>query len=347
MCNWGLLARSFLIFFLLLFTTFSASPQIPGGFALQVNGMVRYTSTRRPAENVLVRIESFSGGLVGQVTTDRSGKFSFSGLQPIQYVVSIHTPGYQDDRRNVNLATSNSEYLNFDLTSSGSYEIEAKTSGPALGGVVDARIPVEAQDEYQKAAILLDDKKGVRSAEAKEHLEKAVKFYPQYLEAHIMLGLTYMNLKDWTNAERSLKTALTINKEASTAYFALGEMYLRQKKYTSAQEILNTGLKLKEDSATGHLTLARVYWESAPESPDEQKFRSTAQNAWREVSRALQIDPKFPEAHLFAGNLLLRARRPADALSHYEQYISLAPDGEFAALTNETITKIRSSLVKK
>ena len=341
-CDKRLCSRIAILIFLAVSTgAAQIESRIPRGFSLQVNGQVRYGNSHQPAENVLVRIENFSGGLVSQVLTDRTGKFTFSGLNPIQYVVTVHAPGYVDSSRNVNLATSNSEYLNFEMIGQNSSDIEPKPGGAK---VIDARVPADAQAEYAKAAELLNDQRSNKSAEARSHLEKAVKIFPEYLEAQIMLGLACMNLKDWANAEKALHAALAINKDASTAYFALGEVYLRQKKYSAAEETLKAGLKLKDDAAAAHLTLARVYWESAPTAADPEKFKNLAENAWREVNRALQLDPNMAEAHLFAGNLLLRARRPADALKHYEQYLVLAPDGEFAAETRKTIDKIKASL---
>jgi outer membrane protein assembly factor BamD (BamD/ComL family) len=49
---------------------------------------------------------------------------------------------------------------------------------------------------------------------------------------------------------------------------------------------------------------------------------------------------------LLAGNLLLRARRGEAALAQFEQYIKLAPNGEFAEPTKAMIQKIKDSLAK-
>src|SRR6266540_1475057 len=73
--------------------------------SLQINGQVRYAQGARPAEFILVRVETFSGGVAGEMTTDRSGKFTFIGLAPELYVVSVRTPGFREASQQVDLRT--------------------------------------------------------------------------------------------------------------------------------------------------------------------------------------------------------------------------------------------------
>jgi Tfp pilus assembly protein PilF len=325
-------------------------PRLPMNFSLQVNGMVRYADTHRPAENVLVRIESFSGGLINQITTDRTGRFTFTGLGGAQYIITAHAPGYVDVRENVNLVTANTEYLNIEMVVDKNSIVNASDTKNKFDiqglPIISANIPDEAQNEYAKGQELLNKKQDAASKEASQHLEKAVAIYPKYLEAQIALGLTYMDLQKWDKAEKPLLAAIEINQEASTAYFALGEVYRREKKYSQGEEILTKAFKLNANAPQGHLTLAQIYWDRAPSSVDEKQFRKDAEAAWKEVSIALQQDPNLAEAHLLAGNLLLRARRGEAALAQFEQYLKLKPDGPFAAETKVLVQKIKDSLAK-
>jgi tetratricopeptide (TPR) repeat protein len=323
--------------------------RVPANFSLQVSGMIRYAATHQPAENVLVRIESFSGGLIGQVTTDRTGRFTFSGLTGQQFIVTAHAPGYFDLRENVELLTQNTAYLNIELVADKN-ALGSNTTGrngefTALP-VISAAIPADAQTEFSKGERLLNSKNADAAKNAVKNFEKAVAIYPKFLEAQIALGLTYMDLQKWDKAERPLLTAIEINPEASTAYFALGEVYRREKKYTEGENILTHAFKLNANAPQGHLTLAQIYWDRAPSSSDEQQFRKDAEASWKEVSIALQQDPNLAEAHLLAGNLLLRARRGEAALAQFEQYLKLKPDGQFAAETKVLVQKIKDSFVK-
>jgi tetratricopeptide (TPR) repeat protein len=347
------MSKSFLYRFkyVLIIAVFSATVavgqgRVPANFSLQVSGMVRYAATHRPAENVLVRLESFSGGMVGQVTTDRTGRFTFSGLTGQQFIVTAHAPGYFDLRENVELLTQNTAYLNMELVADknaiGSNNTGSTNEFAALP-VINAAVPADAQTEFAKGQSLLNNK---NAADAVKNFEKAVAIYPKYLEAQIALGLAYMDLQEWDNAEKPLLAAIEINAEASTAYFALGEVYRREKKYTEGENILTRAFKQNATTAQAHLTLAEIYWDRAPSSKDEVQFRKDAESSWKEVSFAIKQDPTLAEAHLLAGNLLLRARRGEAAVAQFEQYLKLKPDGQFAAETKVLVQKIKDSLAK-
>jgi tetratricopeptide (TPR) repeat protein len=324
-------------------------PRVPTNFTLQINGQVRYAATHQPADNVLVRVESFSGGIVSQGTTDRTGKFSFAGLVGQQYVVTVHTPGYVDVHERVDLLTSNSGYLLIDLIEDKNALGSNSGRNPELKGIVaapDPNVPEAAYADFERGRKLLYSGDQDSAKNAIKELEKAVAIYPKYLEAHILLGLAYMDLQDWSKAENTLKAATALDQRASTAYFALGEVYLREKKYSDAQSAVTDGLKLNPDNAQAHFTLAKLLWETAPSSSDETHFRQNAEGAWKEVARALTLDPKLGEAHLLAGNMLLRAGRNVDALTHFEQYLKLEPKGRYAADTTAVVKKLREKIPK-
>src|SRR5215210_2373862 len=81
-----------------------------------INGQVRFAQGGAPAENIIVRLDRFSGGYVGEERTDLLGKFRFTGLAAEQYMVSIRMPGYQEVQRQVQLETNHSDYLQLQLT---------------------------------------------------------------------------------------------------------------------------------------------------------------------------------------------------------------------------------------
>src|SRR6266849_1437602 len=90
------------------------SPRV-SSIPLQVNGQVRYAQGGRPAEFILVRLESFGGGIAGEATTDRSGKFSFTGLLPELYIVSVRTAGFREVQQQVDLRTQLTDYVQMQL----------------------------------------------------------------------------------------------------------------------------------------------------------------------------------------------------------------------------------------
>jgi lipoprotein NlpI len=65
------------------------------------------------------------------------------------------------------------------------------------------------------------------------------------------------------------------------------------------------------------------------------------------VGRALQLKPDLAEGHLLAGNILLKARQPENALTEFNEYLRLAPKGEFAVETRGLAEKIKRVLDAK
>jgi lipopolysaccharide biosynthesis regulator YciM len=123
-------------------------------------------------------------------------------------------------------------------------------------------------------------------------------------------------------------------------------VYIRQKKWSEAEEVLTKGIAINSQISEGHFVLADAYWEMAPSAKDEAAFKRSLENSWKEVRRALELDPQHARAHLLAGNLLLKARQPQEALKHFELYIKLVPKGEFIEPTKMLVQKIKLAIAQ-
>ena len=336
---------------LILFMINSLSPafgQPVGGTSFQINGQVRYAESRTPAANVIVRVERVSGGMAGQQVTDQTGKFSFTGLAGQMYTVTLHAPGYKEFRQDVDLLTANTGYVSaFLVKDESAVGNNSSSLQPLLNPpVIDSNVPVEAQKEFASAKSLIDSGDTSKLAKAVVHLDKAITIYPKYTEALLARGLAYMDLRDWVKAEGSLRSAIEVTPAAVTAYWALGQVYTRQKKWPEAVEILNKGISFNGQVAEGHFALGDAYWEMAPAAKDEAAFKSSLESSWKETRKALELDPKHARAHLLAGNLLLKARKPQEALTHFEEYLKLEPKGGLADQTKALVQKIKQAMAQ-
>src|SRR5262245_1942611 len=309
---------------------FAQRPTRPVPVSVEINGQVRYANNSAPADKVLVRAEFFSGGDAGQTLTDQTGKFRFSGLTPAVYVVTVRAAGYAEARQQVDLQTMSREYLQFQL----SPEKSAPAKPTDLSKMVDARVPAEAQKEFDEGSAALLEEKKIEAGIS--HLEKAVNLYPNFLEARLLLGTAYMDARQFDKAERELRHSLKINPKLAAAYFGLGELYRRQQKNNEAENALQEGLKLEPKSHQGHFTLGQVYF-----------AKGDVAKAGPEVGQALQLKPDYAEAYLLAGNLFLKTRNAASALQMFEEYLRLEPKGNYAAQTREMVEKIRKAVAEK
>jgi len=312
-----------------------ANPATLGG---QISGQVRYAEGGQPAFNVVVNCDSLNSGSCGQEMTDRSGRFRFGGLAPSQYVITVRVAGFIEQKQDVELLTSPSATLQFQLRSDGSAQ-----PAPASSFVVDAAVPASAKKEFDQASAALAKGKKEGIEEAARHLEKALSLYPQFLEANLMLGTAYMDLNQWDKAEQTLKKALEINPRAVNASFALGEVYLHQKKYDQAESTLQQGLSVESRSARAHLILARVYWDKVAGVKEEAQWRPVLEKSYQEVKQALELDSNLAGAHLLRGNLTLKAGRLADAQHEFEEYLRLDPKGPAADQTRALVDRIKKA----
>jgi Tfp pilus assembly protein PilF len=295
---------------------------------VQITGFLRYADGS-PASEINVRLDRFSGGYAGDVRTDRLGKFRFTGLQPIQYHLVVHQPGYLDIEREVSLVLVTTENLQLTLIPDR-WAVGNKAAPPSSKVILDASVPAEARKEFERADAILATQKKEKSGEAVLHLQKALQLYPSFLEAQLKLGAVYMDMLQWDNAEQALKRALVINPKTVNAYLALGEVYSRQQRYSEAEKALRDGLLVEDRSWQGHYALARLYY-----------TKGELSRAARQVGLTIQLNDGFADAHLLAANIHLKVNNRQDALEQFQAYLRLAPKGEFAAQARQSIEKLK------
>ena len=297
----------------------------PSANGLEIVGQVRFVGSGLPADRVQVRLERFGGGTLDQLDTDSTGRFRFANLARGYYRVVIHTPGYHAVQQDADLQVVFRAFLVFEL-------VEEKAGPTALVDVVDARVPPPARAEFTKARFAVARK---TYKEAVEHLQRALTVYPDFYEANLLLGAVFVDEREWRKAEDAFARAVALKADGAAASLALGEVYWREKRFKEAEETLLAGLKLDETAWNGYFTLARLYW-------DQENIAKAAPA----IGHTLQLKPDFAEAHLLAGNILLRVNQPQRALAEYQEYLRLEPKGEFAAQTRELVNKLSKAIVE-
>ena len=170
----------------------------------EISGLVRIAETGALAKNVPIRLERFSGGLVDQISTDGFGKFRFPGLARGYYTVSIAAPGFNPIQQSADLQFNFRQYLLFELTRDSS---DSPDRAPDGIRIIDARVPEIAREEYAKARAEFLNK---NFKAAVEHLQKALVAYPDFFDAQLMLGTSYVDLREWANAEVALNEAVRL-----------------------------------------------------------------------------------------------------------------------------------------
>jgi tetratricopeptide (TPR) repeat protein len=320
--RWLVLFAISMLFAVVALAQRETDPALPGT-SVEITGQLRAPDPRLPISNLIVRLDS-SGNLVDQTSTDPNGHFRFSRLRRGAYTVTVRAPGYQTAQQAIDLFATNRAHILLDLVPE-----KTETRAPAAS-TVDARVPAEAQKEYDRGQSDLRDHKTDRAI---VHLERAAALHPDFFDAHLLLGTVYREAAQWEKAERSLRRALELRPETVTALIELGEVYRRQKRYHDAERALAEALRLDAGAWQAHFTLARVYWE-----------KGEVLKAAAPTGRALQLRPDYAEAHLLGGNIFVRLGRFPEAVVEYEEYLRLAPKGEFAEQARELTQKLKRAL---
>ena len=298
------------------------------GLTFEVSGEVRLPEGRPLTREITVHLERFSGGIVDQMAIDDRGKFRFSNLQRGYYTVYVSAPGYKQARQQADLQVVTRTYLVFELT-----PVESNAAPNPAVPVIDARVPIEAQAEFARGRAALLDKK---VKDALHHLERAISLYPEFFEAQFLLATAHMDALQLEDAKTALRRASEIKPESAAVLILLGEVHRRQKQYAEAEKVLLEAIRLDDKSWQGHFTLGHLYWDMG----DVAKAGS-------QLGRTLQLKSDFAEAHLLAGNILLRVNQPERALIEYEEYLRLTPKGEFAGQARELVRKLKSTLAER
>jgi tetratricopeptide (TPR) repeat protein len=309
-----------------------AQQQAPS-FRTFIHGTVRDAATYRPLERVIVVVEAETSGYAGQAQTDTSGNFNLQGLGQDIYEVRVRFPGYEEMSQRVDLTVPSSNYLNFELRP------KPGTAAPAVApegpdARLDARlaaVPDKARKEFAKARELWQQ--GKDPQETVDHLQKAIKVYPDFADAYVMMATAYIRQNKAADAKSALERAITLDPKLPEARFTLGMLQDSEKDYASAEKSLLEGLKLEENSAQGHYELAKTYW---------------ALGRWQDAEphalKAASLQPTMAQVHVLLGNIDLRKRDAPAALQEFRTYLKLDPKGPMAQGSEAMVKKIQDAL---
>ncbi len=300
-----------------------------------IDVQVRYANGKPGPSGIHVRLESPESGSAGDCQTVEGGKCQFTVPSNGVYMVRMSEQGYKEVIVRVELIGNSRGYATLELKPipggpppEPAPDVPAGMSGNAVSAA-DLRIPENARQEFEKGQSALKENKldaGI------SHLRKAIKLYDAFPLAYTVLGTTYLEQKNWKDAETALQKATSLDPKSAEAYLALGAVFNQTKDYPKAETALLRGLELKPDAPGGHYELAKAYW---------------ALGRWQEAApharKAVSDMPDLASPHVLLGNILLRENNPQDALREYQEYLRLDPNGSMAPGVHQMIEKIQKA----
>jgi putative PEP-CTERM system TPR-repeat lipoprotein len=222
----------------------------------------------------------------------------------------------------------------------------------SLAPPVFARGPDSAASYYENAVGRFH-KQAYR--EALIQLKNALQRDPQHLPARVLLGETYLKLKDYPSAQRELRAAISAGADEAVVVPLLGQAYFLQRKYREALEAIP--VSYSSDSAAAatwevrgdaYLNLSRAdeaeraYAEALRLRPSNSTLvlkRAGALvslgrigEAERLTERATSTEPLNPSGWYLKGDLQRFAGDAEGAIQDYTRVLELAP-GHLGALS--------------
>ena len=252
-------------------------------------------------------------------TTDENGKFVFSEVGAGLFTIVIdREKEYENVAYEVNITRARNIVPETHFVTIRLRAVEEKKPKPGVVSAANAGVPKPALDHYENASKLSQEKdyKG-----AIKELKLAVSEYPQFVNAHNQIGVLYLRLNEFDNAESAFKAALKINPEAFEPLLNRGVALYRLGKFKDAETSLRASLKIKPDTSVSYYYLGRTL-----------NKLGRNEDAEAALLTCLKMNPNdFSEAHrVLAAIYLDRGALPRviEELEAYLKVVPTAPDAE-------------------
>jgi len=159
--------------------------------------------------------------------------------------------------------------------------------------------------------VCLKDK---RYPEAVEFFKKALEFDAKNADAHLYLGVTYMETHSLDLAELELRTAVSLSSLNANARNALGKLYQDEGRAADAEEQFRRSVEI-EPNIMGYGNLGGIHWDRGELKLAEQEYRE-----------ALRLAPNDSSILNNLGLLSTNQSRYTEAVSLFRKAIELKPD---------------------
>src|SRR6185436_862061 len=232
----------FALSLLLLLASFS-SISAQGGTVLE--GKVVTPSGTQPNNPVRVKL-TFNGRPIHETFTDLSGRFTFPGIKSGTYQLTAEGDGM----------TFETTAVTADIAFGGSgqsftQDIQLRpishkpNTGPSVVNAFNQNVPAAAKQALDAGLKLAEEGK---APAAIENMQKAIQIFPQYFEAHLQLGNTFLKLDQLQESIAELDKAREINPNDERAYQSFGLLLMKQRNYAVAVAVFAEAARLNPEN---------------------------------------------------------------------------------------------------
>lgn len=186
-------------------------------------------------------------------------------------------------------------------------------------------------------------------ADAIPYFKKAISMDSKYPDPCNNLAVAYSHLGRTDEAIAALKQGLSINPYYPEGYNNLASFYLQKKQVDQAEKCLEIALKLRPYYGKAFFNMGRVYLEKGDQEKAWHYFKDCCTKGdmdndigfatYAKVSlalqkfddailgftKALEMNPRYPEARFNLANTLFLKQRYAESIALYDQVLAESP----------------------
>jgi tetratricopeptide (TPR) repeat protein len=210
------------------------------------------------------------------------------------------------------------------------------------GPVTAPAMSAEEVAAHNKRAVELDklfkDANAALSAgnldEAIIKLEAIAKEVEKCAPCYGRIGDVYQKKGDLANAEKAYLQAIEFKPDDPDPYKALATIYNTQRKFDEAVKMSSKANELLGASggadAASTFNQGIIYWNA-----------SKVPEALAQFEKAIKLDPAMADAHYWYGMALVNQGKTAAAKAPFQEYLKLAPTGQYAATAKAVLDTIK------
>ena len=283
----------------------------------------------KPVADVEVVLDSPEGLGSAKLKTDAKGEFFRIGMRPGDYSVKAAKGNLSASLRSIHVGIGDPTVIETLTIRAGG------AAAMAGGGEVDkaalAKKQAEIQAAFKDARALADAGKFDEAIAAYTKVTEQVQ---KCVQCFVALGDAYAKKGDLAGAEASYKKAIDADPTSPDGYSAAATFYNTQRKFDEASQMSAKAMELS--AAKGASDPLAVY---------NQGIILWNQNKYPEAlaqfQKAVELDPKMPDAHYWYGMALLNSGKLPECGKEMQEYLKLAPTGEHADQAKSIVAMIK------
>jgi Tfp pilus assembly protein PilF len=309
-------------------------------------------SAGKHMSQIIVEIETGNGQPVETIVTNNEGDFSVSGLTGTSYIVVIRQVDYEPISDHVDFvrtvdADAPGERRTLQITLVPKGRVAPLPSNRIVSG---QNVPKAAREALDRALKFAKDNK---SEETIASLKEAIKAYPDYSDAHLLLAGEFLKADRLDESIAEYEEARKVNPKDDRVYLGFGQVLIKQKKFALAVGVLGEAARLNPGDAKILMMSGTALLEHALATNPAQSKEAAAE---REKSFGLAEDAflkafdlsgkRMAAVHLQLARLYEKKGERARAADELEQYLKMSPDDKKADAIRAAIKTLRAANVR-